>query len=232
MPWYRTPPASNYDWDRYDVIHAALNDRKILCSPYSLNQRGRTVAIAHLLILLNAMGITATSIQILGDIITSSSHQPSIKDLRPILAKMHLLTEQLRSKRTTTTSSSMSKEDTTVISSKPQQPQGLPLSSKSEEGSITSKNSVQTHILYRKPNHAMLCGELKQLHLDLATATNKWRQPPIKLADPTLQLLREIYDQLDQLLFPIINSPKRKPRKSVLDKTISPQRLTTTTTTT
>lgn len=192
MPWYRAAPSTNSDWDRYDVIHAALSDRKILHSPYGLSHRGRTVAIAHLLILFNAKGITATSIQLLADIVAAWPSQPSIKDLRPLLAKMHALTQILKVQPLANTSPAPEKK----------------ISASADEGgavlgSFGSTGAVQSHVLYRKPKDAVLCSALRKLHQELTGETYKWPYAqPIKLANPNTQLLREIYDTVDRLIFP------------------------------
>lgn len=50
--------------------------------PFGLNYIGRAVAITHFLVFLYWRGVTATSAQIIGDIVVRWQRQPSIKDLR------------------------------------------------------------------------------------------------------------------------------------------------------
>jgi hypothetical protein len=198
MPWYRAAAPTAADPDRPHLLHAILPARK-LGSPYSLSQLGTTVAIAHFLILLNAKGVTATSIQLLGDIVAHWPKQPTVKELRKILPPMYAL------------SSSLAKLPPSVravgASTSPPAKHSETLQPRANAvrvfGALGSSGSVESHLLYRNPNEARLINALADLHHQLERATRDWcyPRPTQKLPNPDQQLLREIYDSVHHMIF-------------------------------
>lgn len=75
LPWLRAIATSA------DAINDA-SPTLAIAAPFGLNFVGRAVAIAHFLVELYWRGVTATSAQIIGDIVAHWERQPSIKDLR------------------------------------------------------------------------------------------------------------------------------------------------------
>jgi hypothetical protein len=224
MPWYRHPPPDNRDPDRFDMIHAVLHDR--VNSPWALNNLGRVVAVAHLLIILTAKGVTTTSIQLIADVVTGWRKQPTIKDLRPILANMFDLAQTITLSQSQSQSQSQSitrnsntpPTDSHPTSSDLAQAVAAALTKTDDKADDKTDNVdrssgqmekavwscgekdnrlVQSHLLYRRPADAVLANALKRLHLKLVDAT---RQNPFVPENHPSRALQSIYISLRPLL--------------------------------
>lgn len=216
MPWYRTSPQTPHDPDRFDIINEVLhqnNDQAM--APYSLNRRGKTIAIAQLLLLLTAKGITATSIHLLAEIVASWNVAPTIKDLRLVLGKMNefatTLTNEMASRPCDQKKMDMSNGGTPgdrkhgggggdgARTEKAAAKSDIKAAEGCVIGSLGMASSVQSHVLYKSPKDAVLCSALRTLHAQLNAATSKrdWDKRPLQ--DQKLQNLSQIYDSVEKL---------------------------------
>jgi hypothetical protein len=185
-PWYRVVPPPNDDGDVLDMIPAILSEN-ILKTTYGTPNYGRTVAVAHFLILMYLKKVTTTTIMVLAEIVTGWKPN-KIQTLRDILTIVSKITPIFTPQSTKSSEAAAAAVSTTNISHETK-----------AIGQLGSSGQVQSHLLYKNPHHAPLSKCLRRLYLQLRNQKNI--NSTNSTSNLTMFTLASIYDTLHLHLY-------------------------------